>query len=177
MKLCYIPSVATRTVLNQSEWLVTQMLYMFGLRTCVELYIVGLCLHFSKYGQCLLSCQCFHASLSFHLDVQGDSYNAHSCWPLSSSSELSPGSQALYKLIQTHGSSRVPLCQSIPCCVCNCLPASPLAYCRHPRSPLIITCRSCLLELLVRMVVLCSMDLVITPPPFFTALLDAHDFY
>ena len=106
--------------LINSEWLVIHMLYMLGLRTCVELYIVGLCLHFSKYGQCLLSCQCFHASLSFHLDVQGDSYNAHSCWPLSSSSELSPGSQALYKLIQTHGSSRVPLCQSIPCCVCNC---------------------------------------------------------
>ena len=141
-------------------------------------------MNYTLLGYACTSASMGNASLpasasSFHLDVQGDSFNTHSCLPLSSSSELSPGSQALYKLIQTHGSSRVPLCQSIPCCVCNCLPASSLAYCRHPRPPLIISCsgHSCLLELLVRMVVLCSMDLVITPPPFFTALLDAHDFY
>ena len=40
----------------------------------------------------------------------------------SSSSELSSVVQALYTIkIQAHGSSRVPLCQSIPCCISRLL--------------------------------------------------------
>ena len=83
-------------------------------------YTVGLCLHFGICGPCPLPASA-STSPEFPPCVQGDSFNTHSCWP-QFLGELSSGVPKLYTSLktQTRESSKVPLCQYIPCCKYDC---------------------------------------------------------